>query len=456
MNTGIDETNNAKNEVALHGPPKPPSEKDQSDVVAIQEQKDSGEFAKAWKGVIENPGVVKHQPDEKMQNNPNPFQVGNTEQPGNAPKTTGEVLDEMGIGESSIEEKKAENPFKAVQKKQPTEEEKEGSNPFKEFGDEGPDLPDYPEDLKQIEALFEGFINRGELVVTKADPGVGASMVALDIGLSAAQGMSLYSQIKHVTAANGNQNTVILIERGMTYIQISGRQHKLAGSEKPNNLSIYSADQLRLRDPSYSNLNMADVSVQQTLLDWASKYPNLIMIFDRLSSLVVPSSTDKVSDFHKWVIQMKEVGATMIWVDQGKNGSYDLPKDYVDTELKLSEVPNRPHLSIKVEFVRARSLPKSSTLPFVIELKEREDTNGLHFVYSSIEADKQVTALVLAAEGEHTQSQIASKLKVTQGTISNWIRKAEIDNLIQKQGRNIWLTSKGKEATKSCSRNFNY
>ena len=84
---------------------------------------------------------------------------------------------------------------------------------------------------------------------------------------------------------------------------------------------------------------------------------------------------------------MKEKGATMIWVHQGKNGNLDLPYDHVDTELKLSAVPNRPHLAIKVEFVRARSLPKSSTLPFVIELKDREDTTGLHFVYTSIEAD---------------------------------------------------------------------
>ena len=455
MNTKINETNSAKNEVELHGPPKPPAENDQLHVGASQKPQDFGEFAKTWKGVIENPGVAKGQSGE--QKLANPLDLGDVERPGDVANRIEKVLDEMEIGESSIVKKKAGNPFEPVQKEQPTEEGKEGSNPFKEFGDEGPDLPDYSEDLKQIEALFEGFINRGALVVLKADPGVGASWVGLDMGLAASQAVSLYSKMEHIKAANGKENTVIFIERGMSYSQISERKKELTGGEKSaNSLTIYSADQLRYKDTSYSNLDMTSASVQQTLLDWASKYHNLVMIFDRLSSLVVPTSTDKVSDFHKWVIQMKEVGATMIWVDQGKNGSYDLPKDYVDTELKLSEVPNRPHLAIKVEFIRARSLPKSSTLPFVIELKEREDTNGLHFVYSSIEADKQVTALVLAAEGEHTQSQIASKLKVSQGTISNWLRQAEIEKLIQKQGRNIWLTSKGKEATKNSSRNFNY
>ena len=231
MNTGIDETNSTKNEVELYGPPKPAAEKDQPDVRASQEKKDSGAFAKDWKGVIENPGVARHQPGEEIQNNPNPFQVGNTEQPGNAPKTTDEVLDEMGIGEPSTATKKAENPFGPVQKTQPTEEKKEGSNPFKEFGDEGAKLPKYPEDLKQIEALFDGFINRGALVVLKADPGVGASWVALDIGLAASQAVSLYSKMEHIKAANRKQNTVIFIERGMSYSQILGRQQKLAGEK---------------------------------------------------------------------------------------------------------------------------------------------------------------------------------------------------------------------------------
>ena len=305
-------------------------------------------------------------------------------------------------------------------------------------------ISDNSEKKTNIQPIYPGLINRGEILVLKAIAGAGATWFAIALAVALSKVSALFSHFEYATDSNGKKNEVVLFESGMSSKQIRER-FQLLKTNQPDNLKIISKD-----------LNFVSASIQPSTLDWAKKIQNPVMIFDRLSSLAYSDPKGTAEDFRNWIVEMKKAGATMVWVNQGKNGNFDLPYDHVDTELQLSTAKNRENLAIKVEYLRARNLKKSDTAPFVIELQERENEEGLHFVYHSIEADKKLTAIVLAVEGEHTQVQIASKLTVSQGTISNWLRDAVNERLIERKGHNIWLTSKGKEATKNCSRNFNY
>ena len=305
-------------------------------------------------------------------------------------------------------------------------------------------IPENSEKETNIQPIYPGLINRGEILVLKAIAGAGATWFAIALAVALSKVSSLFSHFEYAKASKEEKNDVVLFESGMSSEQIIER-FRLLKTNQPKNLQIILKD-----------LNFVSASVQPSMLDWAKKKQNFVMIFDRLSSLAYSDPDGTAEDFHKWIIEMKEAGVTMIWIDQGKSGSFDLPYDHVDTELQLSTAKNRENLAIKVDYLRARNLKKSDTAPFVIELQESENEDGLHFVHHSIEADKKTTAIVLAAKGEHTQTQIASKLTVSQGTISNWLRDAVNEKIIERKGQNIWLTKKGGEMTKNFSFNPNY
>ena len=305
-------------------------------------------------------------------------------------------------------------------------------------------ISDNSEKKTNIQPIYPGLINRGEILVLKAIAGAGATWFAIALAVALSKLSELFSHFEYATDSNGKKNKVVLFESGMSSEQITER-FQLLKTNQPDNLKIISKD-----------LNFASASVQPSTLDWAKEEQNPVMIFDRLSSLAYSDPKGTAEDFRNWIVQMKKAGTTMIWVHQGKKANFDLPYDHVDTELQLSKVANRENLAIKVEYLRARNLQKSATLPFVIELEERENGEGFHFVHHSIEADNKTTAIVLAAEGEHTQTQIASKVGVSQGTISNWLRDAVNEKLIERRGRNIWLTKRGMELTRNFSFNSNY
>jgi DNA-binding transcriptional ArsR family regulator len=169
-----------------------------------------------------------------------------------------------------------------------------------------------------------------------------------------------------------------------------------------------------------------------------------VIVFDNSSSLILsdPKKIDKVL-IRSFVEKLKERGVIQIWSCPESKRTKILPEDCFDFIFGVEPEKEAKNVAFMVRLERNAYFYQEKLLQFNLELQP--DENGKQtLVEKDLMFDKRYLAIGLAAQGK-TQAEIGEYLGKDQSTISHWLRKAENDGLISRNGNKYTLTQKGRK-----------
>lgn len=292
--------------------------------------------------------------------------------------------------------------------------------------------------------LFDGLICRGQTVVIQAEHGLGSTWVAVAIGSGILSANSLFLTYSYIPASSGHQDTVLMVTAGLSETVIVTRLALLCTREQQNKLILVSKEYQKKSETHGNNFDLHKSDWLENLVQALDDGQNghLICIFDNLDSLV---NCD--NDIFKKCFESLHLNPnlTPIWIDKGTKKGFEIPSEYIDLKLELKPIKDRSNVSMEIDFLKANSLPKEKTKPFVIELQENpEGEPKMRFCLKTPEVEKAHIAVAMLIEGI-AQAEIAERLKVSQSMVSKWRSDAIEQKLIVAKGHNSIATPAGEK-----------
>jgi len=194
-----------------------------------------------------------------------------------------------------------------------------------------------------------------------------------------------------------------------------------------------------------SRLDLQNVVLHQNILEiLKSNEGQSVIVFDNSSSLILsdPKKIDKVS-IRSFVQKLIEMNVIQIWSCPESKRTKILPENCFDFIFGVKPEKEAENVAFMVGLERNAYFYQEKLLQFNLELQP--DENGKQtLVEKDLMFDKRYLAIGLAAQGK-TQAEIGEYLGKDQSTISHWLRKAENDGLISRNGNKYTLTQKGRK-----------
>jgi putative DNA primase/helicase len=181
--------------------------------------------------------------------------------------------------------------------------------------------------------------------------------------------------------------------------------------------------------------NLVDSAWRTGLFEFLKQNPKFrFLILDNLSALMPgcdESSGLEWDEISQWLLALRRIGITTLIVHHaGKNNQQrgtSKREDALDLILKLTKSEKRKVSAFRVDFEKARSLPESLKGPFAIEMQDRDEKRQM--IYKPVSVDLVAKIAFLISKG-CSQTAIANKLKINQGTVSRKVATAKKDGLL--------------------------
>ena len=197
-------------------------------------------------------------------------------------------------------------------------------------------------------------------------------------------------------------------------------------------------------DQLIERLDLENVVLHQNILEGLKTLEGKsVIVFDNSSSLILsdPKKINKVL-IRSFVQKLIERGVIQLWSCPESKRKI-LPENCFDFIFGVEPEKEAKNVAFMVRLERNAYFYQEKLLQFNLELQP--DENGKQtLVEKDLMFDKRYLAIGLAAQGK-TQAEIGEYLGKDQSTISHWLRKAENDGLISRNGNKYTLTQKGRK-----------
>lgn len=296
--------------------------------------------------------------------------------------------------------------------------------------------------------IIDPFLMERSLSMIFARRGIGKTWLALELALAIANGRNFFKW--PVTVAR----RVLYIDGEMPLSDLQQRIMQLSGSAPPDNLMLLPSEPLFQEDhPLLINKPEHQARLLTLLndLDDQGRRPD-VLIFDNLSSLTSgmdENSNSDLDDFLAWLIQLRHRGYAVVVVHHaGKNGQQrgaSRREDLLDTSIKLEELSRDARqgsfgagFQLTFEKVRGKN-PQPDRL--TVELIPA-DRGGLAWTTEPTLSTEMKALKIIAEDLPSSQRELADKLGITEGGISQLVSKARDKGLLMKKG--LALTKEGR------------
>lgn len=315
-------------------------------------------------------------------------------------------------------------------------------------------------DIPPRRSIVDPWLPEAGLAMVYARRGVGKTWFAMSLGLAVARGEDFLGY------TTPTPRRVLYFEGEMPLADVQDRLKQLNG---PGTADLFIlASELMFREGRRFNLNddTDQESLDRTLtrLERDGRRPDLIII-DNLSSLGGGTDENSNSDLDKllqWMLRLRHAGYTVLMVHHaGKGGDQrgaSRREDLLDTTISL-KAPVDPAASsagavFDLEFTKTRG---RSPNPRSMRLSLRPDEDGrlqFHTQRSPKKVPPHKRTLLGIYRGQRTrpfasQKEIAEKLNLSPGTISQHLKRLRNDDLVADVADGIRVTEAGVEALRA-------
>jgi hypothetical protein len=173
-----------------------------------------------------------------------------------------------------------------------------------------------------------------------------------------------------------------------------------------------------------------------------------VVSFDDTNSLIVSGPDKSIKqDIRIFMERLMEINILQVWTCPDSKGSSPLPDDLFDFVFRVAPEQDSDSISFSVTCERNAYLGQMKFPPVNLELSQDEG-GKLRMVDRGLVRSERNAAILLAVNGQ-TQAQIGQSLGRDQSTVSLWLKKAKENGLINRDGNNYILTTKGRKALTS-------